>query len=132
MVSYAIILGEKYKYFLYNRYKFIGNDKTEEGTFLNATNNRLHPHEYRVEKYGRDAFKKLERSLIQTFWPGVEEDREDEVDISDVEDEFEEDEDLIETHYLNGNNEVVKIFNQKCVVCLERKSISAFRQCGHQ
>ena len=43
-----------------------------------------------------------------------------------------ENEDLIETQYLNGNNEVVKIFNQKCVICLERVSIYAFRQCGHQ
>ena len=53
-------------------------------------------------------------------------------DISDVGDEVEEDGDLIETSYTNGNNEVVKIFNQKCVICLERDSDYAFRQCGHQ
>ena len=46
--------------------------------------------------------------------------------------EAEEKEDLIETIYTNGNNEVVKIFNQKCVICLERDSEYAFTQCGHQ
>ena len=76
--------------------------------------------------------KKLERSLIHTFWPSVGKDIENEDDISDVEDEVVEDDDLIETQYLNGNNEVFKIFNQKCVICLERDSDYAFRQCGHQ
>ena len=46
--------------------------------------------------------------------------------------EDEENENLIETNYCNGNNDVVKIFSQKCVICLERKSIYAFRQCVHQ
>ena len=77
-------------------------------------------------------FKKIERSLIHSFWPGVGQDGEDEDDISDAEDEVQEDEDLIETQHLNGNNEVIKIFIQKCVVCLERDSVYAFRQCGHQ
>ena len=59
MIIYAIILGEKYTYFLYNRYKFIENDKIEEGILLNATNNSLDPYDYHVEKCGKDAFKKL-------------------------------------------------------------------------
>ena len=46
--------------------------------------------------------------------------------------EDEENEDLIETIYANGNNELVKIVNQKFVICLERDSNYAFRQCGHQ
>ena len=41
------------------------------------------------------------------MFSGVGEDREDEDDIWDVEDEVEEDEDLIETQYLNGNNLIV-------------------------
>ena len=48
------------------------------------------------------------------------------------EDIFEQEENLVETTYLNGDNEVVKIFNEKCVICLERDSIYAFRECGHQ
>ena len=49
-----------------------------------------------------------------------------------VVEEDEENEDLIETIYTNGNNEMVKLFNQMCVICLERDSVYAFRQCGHQ
>ena len=70
MIPYAIILGEKYTYFLYNRYKFIENDKIEEGTLLHATNDSLNPYDYHVEKCGIDAFKKLENELIHTSWPG--------------------------------------------------------------
>ena len=132
MVPYAIILGEKYTYFLYHLYKFFANDKMEEGTFSKATNGSLDPYDYHVEKGGVDSFKRLERSLIHTFWPGQGDDKEIEDDISDVEDEVEEDGDLTETSYTNGNNEVFKIFNQKRVICLERDSIYAFRQCGHQ
>ena len=33
MITYIIIVGEKYTNFLYNRYKFIENDKNEEGTY---------------------------------------------------------------------------------------------------
>ena len=127
MAPYAIIIGQKYTYFLYNRYKFIENDKVEEGVSLNVTNNSLDPFDYHLKKCGKDAFKTLERSLIHTFWPGVGEDEEDENDISDDKDEIEEDEDLIETNYCNGDNEMVKIFNQKCVICLERDSVYAFR-----
>ena len=43
-----------------------------------------------------------------------------------------EDEVLIEPSYTIGKNEVVKIFYQKCVICFERDSVYAFRQCGHQ
>ena len=76
--------------------------------------------------------KKLKRSLIHTFWPGHGEDDESEDDISDGEDEFQEDGELIETQYLNGNNEVVKVFNQKCGICLETDSDYAFSKYGHQ
>ena len=132
MIPYAIMLGENYTYFLYHRYKFIENDKIQEGTILNATNTSLDPYDYHLEKCGVYSFEKLEHILIHTFWPGHGEDIENEDDISDVEDEVEEDGDLIETSYTNGNNEVVKIFNQKCVICIERDSDYAFRQCGHQ
>ena len=99
---------------------------------LNTTDGSLDPFDYHLEKCGVVSFKKLERSLIHTFWPGHGEDIENEDDISDVEDEVEEDRELIETSYTNGNNEVVRIFNQKCVICLERDSDHAFRQCGHR
>ena len=102
MVPFTIKLAEKFSYFLYDRYKFIQNNKIEEGTLLNATNTSLDPYDYHLEKCGKDSFEKLEHSLIHTCWPGH---GEDEDDISDVEnavaeDEVDGDEDLIETRYL--------------------------------
>ena len=128
MTPYAIMVGERYTYFLYHRYKFIENAKIEEDTLLNATNGSLGPFDYHLEKCGIDSFKKLEHSLIHSFWPGHGEDDDDLAE----EDVVGGNEDLIETQYFNGNNEVVKIFNQKCVICYERDSVYAFRQCGHQ
>ena len=125
MIPYAIIIGEKYTYFISHHYKFFEKDNIEQGTLLNTINGSLDPFDYHVENCGVHSFKKLERSLIRTSWPGVGKGDED------VE-EDEEDKDLIETQYLNGNNQVVKIFNQKCVLCYKRDSDYAFRQCGHQ
>ena len=72
----------------------------------------------------------LEHSEIHTFYPHNEENEEDEN--GDLVEEDEEVEDLIETNFSNGNNEVLKIFNQKCVLCNEKDSAYAFIQCGHQ
>ena len=81
MTPFAIMVGKKYTYFLYNRYKFIENDKIDEGTLLNATNGSLDPYDYHLEKCGIDSFKKFEHSLlIHSFWPGHGEDIEDEDD----------------------------------------------------
>ena len=128
MVPYAILIGEKYAYIMAHHYMFTENDKVEEGTLLIWPD----PIAYHIEKCGIDSFKKLENNLIHTYWPGQGEDIESENDIPDVEDEFEEDDDLIETQNVNGNNEVVKVFNQKCVLCYDKDSVYAFRQCGHQ
>ena len=124
MILHAIMIGERYTYFLYHRYKFIENDKILEGTLLNASHSSLDPYDYHIERCGIDSFKKLDHSLIHTFWLGHGENQDQK---ENVEDEI-----LIEPSYTNGNNEVVKIFNQKCVICFERDSIYAFRQCGHQ
>ena len=134
MIPYAIMIGERYTYFLYDRYKFIENDKIEEGTLLNVTNNSLDPYDYHLEKCGIDSFKKLERNLIHTLWPGHGENIEDEDDVLVEEniDNIHEDINIHELQYTNGNNMIVKIFNQKCVICLERDSEYIFKQCGHQ
>ena len=129
MIPYTFAVRENYTYFLSSPYKFIENDKSEKGTLLNATNNSLDPYDYHVEKCGIDAFKKLENELIHTFWPDH---RDGDGEVEDDSDVVEENEDLIETIYTNGNNEMVKIFNQKCVICLESDSDYALRQCGHQ
>ena len=70
--------------------------------------------------------------MVHTFWPDHGEDQDqDQNEGEEDEDEDEDEGDLIETIFTNGNNEVVKIFNQKCVICLERDGVCAFRQCGH-
>ena len=38
MTPYTFAVGEKYLYFLSSHYNFIQNDKIEEGSSLNATN----------------------------------------------------------------------------------------------
>ena len=130
MIPHAIMIGERYTYFLYHRYKFIENDKIEEGTLLNATNEILNPFDYHLEKCCIDSFKNLERSLNQTFWPGYGED--DDNLIEENEDNIQEDVNIHELKYTNGSNEIVKVLNQKCVICLERDSEYIFKQCGHQ
>ena len=87
----------------------------------------MDPYDYHVGKCGVDVFKKLERSLIHTFWFGHGEDIENEDD-----DLVEEDINIHEIEYTHGDNEIVKVFNQKCVICLERDSDYIFKQCGHQ
>ena len=131
MIPYTNIIGKTYTYYIALHYKFIENGKTKERFLLNTSIDNLDPYGYHKEKCPIDSFKKVESSLIQTCWLGVGEDDEDEDDEDeDDEDQDENDEDLIETQYLNGNNEVVRIFNQKCVICLERDSIYEFRQSG--
>ena len=127
MCPYTIAIGEKYTYFISIHYKFIENDKFEEGALLNAANGSLDPFDFHLGKCGVDSFKTIERSQIHTFNPHIEEDAEDEDDVL-----VEENDDLVETNSCNGTNEVVESFNQKCVICYERDSDYEFRQCGQQ
>ena len=66
---------------------------------------------------------------MYTFYPHDEEDEENEDGVLVEEDK--ENEKLIETKDTNGNIDVVKKFNQKCVTCYEKDSVHPFRQCGH-
>ena len=58
MCPYGFMVGEKYTYLISNHYKFIENNKKEEGTLLNATNNSLDPFDYHLGNCGKDVFKK--------------------------------------------------------------------------
>ena len=122
MIPYAIRIGEIYTHFVAHYYKFIEND-----SLLNSPD----PIDFHVEKCDVASFKKLERSLIHTLWPGYGEDQ-DQDQNGDEDEDKDEDDVMIETNYCHGNIEVVKTFNQKCVICLERDSDYPFRQCGHQ
>ena len=124
MCPYAIIIGEKHTFFRGNHYKFIENDKIEEGTLLNVLNGSLDRFEYHLKKCGKDVFKKLDCIRIHSFYPEIEEeDDEDVVLVAENEDDV-----LVEKNYCNGTNELVKIFNQKFVICYERDSDYVFRQ----
>ena len=113
MCPYAVVIGGRYTYFIGNHYKFVENNKTEQGTLVNVTNDSLDPFDQHLEKCDGDSFKTIGRSLIHTYWPFeeggdlVEEDEDDnDLIVGD------EDGDLEVTNFCNGNNQMIKIFNQ--------------------
>ena len=74
MCPYTICIGEKNEkntHFITIPYKFIENDKIEEGTFSNSTNISLYPFDYHLEKNCVDFFRKLEYSQTHNCWPLV-------------------------------------------------------------
>ena len=102
---------------------------------LNSSNDSLDPYDYHVSKKGLDCFKKLlECNRIQSSWPGMECSFMEEIveDEEDTEDDVEEDVNIHELEYTDGSKEVVKTFNQKCVLCLERDREYILKQWGHQ
>ena len=68
MIPCTFAVGDKYTYFLSSHYKFIGNDKNEEGTLLNASKDNMDPFLYHLGKCGVDSSKTLEHSEIHTFY----------------------------------------------------------------
>ena len=95
-----------------------------EGTLLNRSDGSLDPYDYHLEKCGKEVFITIEANKILSFWAGMEIDEDEEDD--------EEDGNTQELQYTDRSNEVVKIFNQNCVICLEQDSEYIFIQCGHQ
>ena len=91
----------------------------------------MDPYDYHLSKSGLDCLKKLlECNRIHSSWFSLESD--DMEEIVEDEEDIEEDVNIQELEYTDGSNEVVKIFNQKCVISLERDSDYIFKQCGHQ
>ena len=37
---------------------------------------------------------------------------------------------VFKPYFCNGTNEIVKIFNQKCVTCFQNNRVYAFPECG--
>ena len=131
MIPYTFAIGEKHTNLISTHYKFLENDKIEEGMLLNASNNSLDLFDYQLSKNGLDCFQKLlECNRMHSSWLSMESGGMEEI----VEDE-EDVEESVNIHileYTDGSNEVVKIFNQKCVICIERDSDYFFKQCRHQ
>ena len=67
MIPYTFAKRDKNTYFLLSHYKFIENDKIEEGSLLNAANGSSDPFDYHFGKCGVDSFKTLEHSEIHTL-----------------------------------------------------------------
>ena len=67
MIPYTFAVGENYTYFLSSHYKFIQNDKIEEGTLLNATKDSSDPFDFHLGKCGVDSIKMLEHTQILIF-----------------------------------------------------------------
>ena len=97
-----------------------------ERSSLNQTDDSLDPYDYHLTKCGEDDITTMECNQIHTYHPD-EEVEEKVLDAWDREPEA-----FFKPDFCNGKNEMMKILNQKCVVCFERESVYAFRQCGHQ
>ena len=115
MMPCTFAIGEKYTYFISTHYKFIENDKIEEGTLLNLSSDSLDPYDYHLSKKVLDCFKKLlGGNIIHSSKLSMESGYMEEI----VEDE-ESDEEVVNIHeleYTDGSNDVVKFFNQKGVI----------------
>ena len=59
MIPYTFATGGKYTYFISTHYKFIENDRIEEGTLLNPWSDSLAPYDYHLSKKGLGCSKKL-------------------------------------------------------------------------
>ena len=130
---------EKDTYFITDHYKFIENNKYDDGTSLKSTNDSFDPFGCHMLKCGKNAVQESRYEQIYTYYTKTNEDDEE-----DDEEEgiwraqrsldvwAREQEALFKLDRCNGSNEVVKIFNQKCVMYFENRSVYAFRQCGHQ
>ena len=90
---FSTMAVEKNTNFISDNCKFIENDKIDEGTLLNATNDNLDPFLYHLGKNSVDSLKTLERSHIHNFYIDCEENVEDEEDVL-----VEEYDDMIETN----------------------------------
>ena len=57
LTPHAFAVGSSNTYFISTHYKSIENDKIEQGTLLNSSNDSLDPHDYHLEKCRPDSLK---------------------------------------------------------------------------
>ena len=104
MIPYTFAVGEKYKYFISTHYKFIGDDKIQEGNLLNSSNDSLVPYDYHLSKNGKDCFKKfLEGNLTPSNWLSMECGDMEETIKEDIEEDVQEDGNIQELQYTDGS-----------------------------
>ena len=79
MIRIAIAVGKNYIYFIYDPYKIIENNKIEEGTLLNSTNDSVDPYDYHPLKRVEIAFEEVNFERIHTYYPNDDDDEEEEI-----------------------------------------------------
>ena len=128
--------GKKYTCFLSDRCKNFDNDKIEEETLLKNTVDSPNPFDYLAFRCVEKVCNEVEHFLIHLYYSDEVGDNDEDEDIWRTQRHFEQwwaqQETLFRPDFCNGCNEVVWIFNQKCVICLEHPSFFVFRLCGHQ
>ena len=134
MIPNAISLGEKYTSFVSEHYKFIENGRIEERSLLYSTDGSGVLYVYHLANCGVGAFKTIECIQIYTCYPEKEDDEEEDVWRAQrkMYAWVEEQKNLGQPTFCYGNNEMMKNFNQNCVICFKNSSVDAFRQRGHQ
>ena len=112
LTPYVFAVGSRYTYFISKHYKFIENDKIEEGTLLNSLNDSLDPYDYHLSKNELDCFDKLlQCNRIHSSWPGMECGSVEEI-VKDKEDD-QKDINIQEIEKTDGSKEVCKNFKSK-------------------
>ena len=133
MLPYAVAVGEKYTNFISDHQKYIENDKSEEVTLLKNTENSSDSFDYHFFKNGENACTRLSREVVHTYYPYKVDDDEDIWRAHRVLDVlYAANEAAHKLDYSNGNNEMVKILNQKCIKYLENRSAYDYGNCGNQ
>ena len=89
---------------------------------MTSANDNVDPYDHPLAKRGELFFKTVEPNQIHSFHPDEEVEEHDE----EEDDWVEEQRNLDKPAFFNGNNQIVRIFDEKCVIC-----VYAFRQC-HQ
>ena len=122
--------------FLSDLCKYIENNRIEEATLLNNTANSLDPFDFHVLRCGEKFCNEIEHNLIHTYYSDADEDEDEDEDIRRNQRDLEQwgapQEELFKPYCCNGNVEIVKIFNQFYVICVETPSFFAFCLRGHQ
>ena len=103
-------------------YEGIENEKIEEGASLDSTMNSLVFYDYNVINCAEKMFTELRYKQSCSHFSYDEDNEDEDNTIPDPPTIMQID---------NGNNEITKIIIQKCVFCLEKDTIYAFRQCDH-
>ena len=93
----------------------------------------MDPYDYHLSRNGMGCFTKLlVCKRINSIWLSMECGDMEEIIEEDFEEDVEENDNIHDLEYTNGSNEVVKTFNQKCVICLQQDTENKNKQCGRQ